>query len=231
MSAESDAHSFRHQGYLLLEGFHPPKRIAPIRRRLQHALDMLERNRRAAQSLRGLPVFQQIGKLSPLVQVPGLHHALVTPELLDVITALGGHSPSTVQETQLLLSPPGQGRWTLERLNWHVDVTARRQERPPGIQAFFLLDTMAPHGGATLALAGSHRGAARRTASGLALREVLSRGGDLERALRELDIALVEMTGQAGDVYLMDMRLLHSPSVNASRRVRLMATCRCFLEA
>lgn len=220
---------FRDHGYLRLERFHPARRIAPIRRRLQDALDLLERNR-APQSLRKLPVFQQIGKLSGLVQVPGLHDALVTPELLDLVTVLGGRRPSTVQETQLLLSPPNQGRWTLQGLNWHVDITAKGQDRPPGIQAFFLLDTTAPHGGATLALAGSHRADARRTASDLSLREVLSRGGDWEHALRELDITLVEMTGQAGDVYVMDMRLLHSPSVNAGRRMRLMATCRCLLE-
>ncbi len=34
------------------------------------------------------------------------------------------------------------------------------------------------------------------------------------------------MTGTAGDVYLMDMRILHAPSVNATTRARLVVTGR-----
>lgn len=41
-----------------------------------------------------------------------------------------------------------------------------------------------------------------------------------------LSLRLVEMCGRAGDVYLMDMRVLHTPSANAAARPRLMATTR-----
>jgi hypothetical protein len=34
------------------------------------------------------------------------------------------------------------------------------------------------------------------------------------------------MSGRAGDVYLMDMRLLHTPSINSTNKVRMMATVR-----
>jgi hypothetical protein len=51
----------------------------------------------------------------------------------------------------------------------------------------------------------------------------------LERDLQERGIHLVEMSGRAGDVFLMDMRILHTPSINATRNVRMMATTRCFL--
>lgn len=81
-------------------------------------------------SVQGLPVFQQIGKLSALVKVAGLHEALVTPSLIDAITQLGGlRAPPPLQPTQMLLSPPTQGPWTLEGLNWHVDVTANPPEQ------------------------------------------------------------------------------------------------------
>jgi len=43
-------------------------------------------------------------------------------------------------------------------------------------------------------------------------------------------ITLVEMSGQADDVFLMDMRLLHTPPINATDRLRMMATCRCSLD-
>lgn len=49
-------------------------------------------------AVRRLPLFQQIGKLSALVNVPGLHEALVTPALLDLVAELGG-----------LASPPAAG--------------------------------------------------------------------------------------------------------------------------
>lgn len=45
--------------------------------------------------------------------------------------------------------------------------------------------------------------------------------------LQALGVDVVEMSGRAGDVYLMDMRLLHTPSINATRQMRLMATTRC----
>lgn len=75
----------------------------------QRVLDELERlsakagRRGLPVSLRGLPLFQQIGKLSALVKVPGLHDALVTPELTDLVTRLSGRAPS-IPGTQLLLT-------------------------------------------------------------------------------------------------------------------------------
>jgi hypothetical protein len=147
---------FRDHGFLRLKGFHDAKRIAAIRQRVLDELDRLSKARSLSNRLRGLPVFQQIGKLSTLVKVPGLNQALMTPELLDRVAQLGGRAPAAFQDTGLLLSPPNQGHWSLDGLNWHVDVAASARDRPPGIQAFFLIDRVAPRGGATLALAGSH---------------------------------------------------------------------------
>ena len=39
------------------------------------------------------------------------------------------------------------------------------------------------------------------------------------------------MSGRAGDVFLMDMRVLHTPSVNLSSHIRMMATTRFDLRA
>lgn len=100
----------------------------------------------------------------------------------------------------------------------------------PGVQAFFLVDDVAPHGGATLALAGSHklRQGGQRSLSHL--REALKSDVSLEDTLRAFDLKVLEMSGQAGDVYLMDMRTLHTPAINDSNKIRMMATCRCLMD-
>jgi hypothetical protein len=224
---------FRTHGYLHLEGFHPKPRVAPLRQKLRDELKRLAGAKGGLGAVQRLPLFQQIGKLSALVNLPGLHEALVTPALLDFIAKLGHRAPPSAAAghpgTQLLLSPPQQGEWTLQGLNWHVDLAARPQDPLPGVQAFFLIDDVAPHGGATLALAGSHRIDTRRPASDSqpALRELLKDPLDLERRLGERGLAIVEMCGRAGDVFLMDMRVLHTPSVNATKQPRMMATTRC----
>lgn len=223
--------AFARQGYLRLEGFHPRRILEPIRKKVLAELERVgvsADGKRVPKQLKGLPVFQQIARVSSQVRVPGLHEALVTPELSDCITRLGRQVPSGIQETQVLLSPSRQGTWSMEGLNWHVDVATRQQM--PGIQAFFLIDDVAPKGGATLALAGSHRASTPR-ATTAALRAILESSEALERDLQRQSISIVEMSGQAGDLYLMDMRVLHTPSINASDRVRMMATCRWFLSS
>lgn len=223
---------FIDKGYLRLEGFHPKKQVAGVKQKLLDELKRLKAlpgGKSLPGSLQRLPLFQQIGKLSALVKVPGLHEALVTPDLIEYVTRLGRRAPSAIQQTQLLLSPPSQGASTLAGLNWHVDIAARPQDPLPGVQAFFLIDDVAPGGGATLALAGSHRVDTPGQASASRLREVLKTPGDnMDRSLQQLGIGIVEMSGRAGDVFLMDLRLLHTPSVNATKNVRMMATARCF---
>ncbi|WP_028920747.1 phytanoyl-CoA dioxygenase family protein [Pseudoxanthomonas suwonensis] len=224
--ASIDPRVFAEKGCIGLEGFHPKARMASIRQSLLDGLKRAHVGKGIPPAIRSLPMFQQIARLSALVQVPGLHASLVTPELKEAITALGGQAPVSIQETQLLLSPRAQGNWSLQGLNWHVDVTAAARGPIPGIQAFFLIDDVAPRGGATLALAGSHRPGVDIPA----LRRLLKASTHLERDLQSLGIELIEMCGRAGDVFLMDMRVLHTPSINATRELRMMATARCFLQ-
>lgn len=128
------------------------------------------------------------------------------------------------------MSPPNQGTSTLENLNWHVDIAANPKGPLPGIQAFFLIDDVAPGGGATLALAGSHRVDTQGMPTSSQLREVLKTPGDLRGNLHRLGIEIIEMSGRAGDVFLMDLRVLHTPSVNSTKNVRMMATTRFFFD-
>ncbi len=102
-------------------------------------------------------------------------------------------------------------------------------DRLPGIQAFFLIDDLVPRGGATLALAGSHR-LPQALRGRHDAEQLVARSSGAGTVLDGVEVSVAEMTGCAGDVYLMDMRVLHTPSINASRNVRMMATMR-FLAA
>ena len=220
--------AFHRDGLVRLRGFHARARMGAIRERLLDELARLRvwnKGRPVGGPLNALPPFQQIAKLASMVKLD-LHDALGTPELHRAIRELGGQAPQGDQGTQLLLSLPHQGRWSLDGLNWHIDTTARPDDGIPGVQAFYLIDEVVPHGGATLALARSHRlpGEAAR-----ALRAGLKSPTEAQAALLAADTEIVEMSGQAGDVFLMDMRVLHTPSINASKHIRMMATTRFLL--
>jgi hypothetical protein len=62
------------------------------------------------------------------------------------------------------------------------------------------------------------------------LRGALKTSTDPE-TLRRYNTEIVEMSGRAGDVFLMDMRVLHTPSVNLAKNIRMMATTRFDLRA
>jgi len=220
------------QGYLRLPGFLSRVTVLRIRQQIVEELKRLKVWAGGSRSspLAGIPPFQQIARLSGLVKIPDLHDALVTPELRGIVSALASGTRMGSQETQLLLSLPHQRDWTLDGLNWHVDIAADPLSRLPGLQVFFLIDDVAPHGGSTLALAASHRHDLQRGAGHLPLRALLRTSSDVEGDLRRAGVTVVEMSGRAGDVYLMDMRVLHTPSINASRSVRMMATTRFFRE-
>lgn len=218
---------FATHGVIPLRGFHPKARLAPLRQRLLDEIRRLSTNAAASKALRRLPVFQQVTTLSSSVKVPGVEDVLVTPELTALIAELGGTRPSPRPPTQLLLSPPNQGDGATSRLNWHVDVAADPRGPVPGVQAFFLIDDVAPRGGATLALAGSHVLGANRPQALARVREVLRTGEDPAGEVEAAGLEIVEMCGRAGDVFLMDMRVLHTPSVNGTKQPRRMATCRC----
>ncbi len=129
---------------------------------------------------------------------------------------------------------------------WHVDEPSPPGS-PPGrvMIAYALLDRVEPGGGATVAVAGSHRWLAaladrRGTAIGhleacdaLAGAEpwfaALVEHGELGAGCVSDGIALdaVELTGEPGDLVLLDPRCLHTISANVSTRPRLVMRLTC----
>jgi hypothetical protein len=222
--------SFQTNGYLFLKGA-LGKDFARTTR--THILGELKKQniwasgKTLSTRLRDMPPFQQITQLGQRIRYPDLQERMVAPDLLAKMETLAGCKLTSANDAQLLLSLPNQGQWALDGLDWHVDVSSAGPDRSPGIQAFALLDDLIPQGGATLALAGSHK----LDRSKPAVREFqkkLKHSATRDMAVDGVDISILEMTGQAGDLYLMDMRLLHTPSINATKRPRLMATARYF---
>ena len=149
----------------------------------------------------------------------------------------------------LLFTLPNATTWTVPHQNWHLDMPRLPEGGVPGVQIFAFLETVEPGGGGTLAVTGSHRllnEGVRISSSDLRKRlrqeryfaELMSHHtADRLRFVREVgqvgDIPLqvVEMTGAAGDVYFMDLRVLHTIAPNTHQRPRIMLTQRSLLES
>lgn len=149
----------------------------------------------------------------------------------------------------LLFTLPNANTWTLPHQNWHLDMPRLADGGVPGVQIFAFLETVEPEGGGTLAVTGSHRvGNPRARINSGDLRKQLKREpyfaalmadstGDRLHFLHKVgrvghvELQVVEMTGAPGDVYFMDLRLLHTIAPNARPIPRLMLTQRYLLEA
>jgi ectoine hydroxylase-related dioxygenase (phytanoyl-CoA dioxygenase family) len=130
---------------------------------------------------------------------------------------------------------------------WHLDYPAEGPGGPaPAMRVFVFLEPVRPHGGGTLYVAGSHRlimnlaAGAPRPVPSAKMRERLKAAdpwftrlwatpGDEVRGLlgetaqvRGVDVAVEEMTGEAGDLILMHPLMLHGLSHNALDRPRMM---------
>lgn len=225
MLSAQDRERFRERGVLRLERALAPARVAPIRAHVTGELARLSvgpSGRRRAATHRA--PFEQTTELARQLRYPELGDAITPLALLEAVRTLAA-SRVLAPQCQLLVTPPSRRDWVLVGLPWHTDVTATDRKRTSGVQVFALLDDVAPRGGATLAIAGSHRLPAQSPEHG-DLRRIARESADLVRDLAERGLELVEMHGRRGDVYLMDMRVLHAPSVNATDKVRMMATAR-----
>ena len=166
------------------------------------------------------------GKPELLFSRPGRQHRATGP--------VSGNTPAT--------SRPARGP-----LPWHVDVPRLPKTGIVGVQMFTFLDTVEPGGGGPAAVTGSHRllndGAAvpiqdvnRELGREPFFRDLLARDrgecdGLFETAgrVQGVDLEVVELVGEPGDVYLMNLQVLHSRNRNTGPTPRLMITQRFLL--
>lgn len=144
---------------------------------------------------------------------------------------------------QILASLPNSGPWVFPT-GWHTDVPRLASGASPGVQLFTFLEAVGPQGGGTLVVAGSHRllNDGRR----VKVKEITTalrsepffqalfrpRAPEVDARMLPLGrvdgtrVEVMELTGEPGDAWLMDLRILHAAAPNASDRPRLMVTHR-----
>lgn len=174
---------------------------------------------------------------------------LSTPELLAVMKLLvDGQDVAARGNPSLLFTRPQPGPWAMVNA-WHTDAPRQAHGGIPGVQMFTFLEPVRPRGGGTLVVAGSHR---------LVNNRKFIRSRDVKKRLKKyayfqalfskeqsdpeqylttpgkadgVELQVVELHGEPGDVVLMDLRLLHTISTNTANIPRLMVTQRYYLEA
>lgn len=182
-----------------------------------------------------------LNKLNRSVGFPKLFDDQMVPMIEELV---GASVAPLAPGQQILFSLPCNEAWTVPHDVWHTDLPKFAERSTPGLQAFTFLDDVEAGGGATLVVAGSHR--LLNQFASLSSRGVKQRLKDeqffemlfdpdrsaimsLDRAtghVGEVDVSIVELTGGVGDVYLMDLRVLHAPAPNSLEKARLMPTCR-----
>lgn len=168
---------------------------------------------------------------------------------LDAIFGAGRWLPATgIWRGVALPALPGPaGAWRVPHLHWHMDEPTSAAAHARSIGAFVFLDRVVAGGGATVVMAGSPRrlhALAVELSRELTLEDStagLARVEPWVRALLDPDrqvlpdgcvsagvpLRVVELTGEPGDVVLMDLRCLHAPSANVSDQPRLVVKMAC----
>jgi ectoine hydroxylase-related dioxygenase (phytanoyl-CoA dioxygenase family) len=254
MTLTSRQHAeFRRRGVLRLEGLLPVDAVRRAREAVLRQLERLGFWRDGAWRLDAAsrPRFpdkgfkaRQIGNKHPEVEA-----LLETPALLAVVDALLDGRPfdrAIHKRPQVLVTLPNADAWSVPT-GWHVDAARLPSGESPGVQLFGFLDTVAPRGGGTLVVAGSHRllndGHARSTSEirrclqrEPVFRDLYAEGPDAAAARTrrlgetgvagDVELQVVELTGAPGDAWLVDLRTLHAVAPNAVARPRMMVTHR-----
>jgi hypothetical protein len=180
----------------------------------------------------------EIGRDPALAALPG-----ALARAVDRVFGAGVWSQVAGEEGGLPMPnlPCSGVRWRASEVSWHVDEASLPAAPARVLLGYALLDRVEPQGGATVALAGSHRrlaAIADRLGAPLGHADAcaalarddawfaeLLRGGEPPAPGSEL--RLVELGGEAGDLVLFDPRCLHTISANVSPRPRLVMRLTC----
>ena len=179
----------------------------------------------------------------------GAFRRMDTPALRalgDELMGPGGWTAPKHWGLPLVTMPPSASDF--DHAAWHFDLPGGDYRRSlAGLRLFTFLETVAPHGGGTLVVAGSHRlalgvadtlgpipSAAMRTRlaerhawfaslvaeSSEAVRGRMGQPADIDG----VTVTLREMTGEPGDLVVMHPLMLHGLAHNAANRPRMMLT-------
>lgn len=240
----SDLILFQQMGIVRMPGFISKSAVESARDTLISEIDRLKRQRKGSllnRKEKELHPFQQILTLTTMIQPGPKITGLFPQDLTGLMSELArGRVAASHPFPQLLLSPPNQSTDAGFSFRWHLDAAVPPHDICPGVQIFVLIDDLQPGGGGTLALAGSHRlpyvsgfkSAHEALRSDSFFAELYAPIGTpsekffVPRTVHGIEVSLIEMSGRAGDAFVMDMRVLHSPSPNRTSKMRMMATAR-----
>ncbi|HEY1709788.1 MAG TPA: phytanoyl-CoA dioxygenase family protein [Rhizomicrobium sp.] len=240
--------TFADQGVLNLKGLISPDRVRNARERVQKQLEKrglwkdgawhLEAMPRPKYPATGLKTSKVVGNKFPeieaLLDEPALNMAV------DGLLEGREYDRKVFLRPQVLFTMPNADTWTLPCEGWHSDSARLESGSFPGMQLFAALDAVEPGGGATLAIAGSHRldnGRATRPSElprkfghEPFFRALYAKDRNsaelLEGTVGNIPLKVIEMTGAPGDVWLLDLRIIHCGAPNAAKHPRMMFTYR-----
>jgi len=253
MLTDNQLNDFRHAGLLRLPGALGAQDAAAIVDRIWDHLDHshgVARDRRETWTV-DQPTGLRAITAEP--QFDALGSSTVRAALDDLLGAGRWQTPRRWGRP-LVTFPSGRKQWTLPAGGaWHNDfVPLRPDTGERAVQLFVILKDLPTHGGGTLVLTGSHRLVTRYIAdTGNAphpsrVRHALGEHSwlrdlwepqlaitDEQRIHRymvdgarilDVDLRVVELTGRAGDAYLMHCDTFHAVAPNTSDEPRMMAT-------
>lgn len=249
---EAARRDFAERGLVLLRGLVPAEQLARVR---DEIWSLIERHGagRDGQWTAGRLTRPALSRglrraVKDRMRQSAACRALDTPALRTAVLGLTNDEPvcTVMDRPQVLFTPPDAERWAVPSRIWHLDVPRLEQSGCPGVQTFCCIDAVVPGGGGTVVVSGSHkllndrgriasRDVKRRLAKIPWFRTLFSPGGE-ERCASLLAAQTVTAEGAGEvtlqvDVYLVDLRTLHSLAPNTAARPRLAATQRFFLES
>lgn len=247
MLRDGQQQSFATDGLLTLRGAIPKAAWRPLADSVQAALERAgwpAKNGPAATATDLSALRKQVTRAFRRGRLNGIYTERLCADAAQLLNGNAAERSAAL----LLLTMPGHsivGReigWSVPSTMWHTDAPRVSGRGVPGVIALAFLDTVSSGGGGTVFIAGSHRlldapkRALRSRDFKRSLRkepyfEVLfgpaspERGRFLDQRHRVdgIDVRLVELTGEPGDVVLADARLLHAPAPNLQPNPRLMA--------
>ena len=247
MLTQHQKETFETKGLICLAGFLPQDKVTAAQEFIWHLAEKEGLWRAGVWQLDPMtarPRFTKRGAAAPFVN-------LMTPELLAAIDILvdGQAVNDSPVKPQLLFTPPQATEWTVPATVWHLDMPRLPVAGLSGVQMFTFLDTVIPGGGGTLVVTGSHH--LLNTGQYIRSKEVKKllkkeayfqdlMSKDFPNRARflttpgqvgEVELLVVELHGEPGDVFLTDMRLLHTIAPNTARIPRLMLTERFQLKS
>ncbi|MCY4144135.1 MAG: phytanoyl-CoA dioxygenase family protein [Gammaproteobacteria bacterium] len=173
---------------------------------------------------------------------------LYTASLRGLAQVLVGEDELTEWSAQWLITFPHLPSrypnkvWEVPRTIWHTDCPRLPESKAPGVVVLNYLSDVEPLGDGTVVIAGSHRlyrdefqrVSSRQFKKKLKRHEFFQvlyskspdRPADLRGAkaiVEGVNVEVTELTGAAGDVVILDGRLLHSIAENVGTSPRLMA--------